>query len=231
MTNYAVIMAGGSGTRLWPLSRQHRPKQTLTLVDQRTLFQHAVDRLAPLFPPERILVVTRRQHAALLMAQTPELPPENFIVEPEGRGTAPAIGLAALHLSDIDSEASMAVLTADHHIADRDGFLQVLRAAEQIAAVGYLVTLGIRPAAPATGYGYIQHGERLAESVDQNAFCVKRFVEKPDRDQAQAMVDSGAYSWNSGMFIWRVDRILQEIGLHMPELQRQLFRHVQSNLL
>ena len=220
--SYAVIMAGGSGTRLWPLSRQRRPKQALTLVGQRTMFQQAVDRLAPLYPPERILVVTRREHAALLMEQTPELPPQNFIVEPEGRGTAPAIGLAAVHLRRIDSHAIMAVLTADHHIADAQRFLQSLRGAARVAAEGYLVTLGIQPTAPSTGFGYIHHGERLNVITDQPVFRVQRFVEKPDPEQALAMVDSGEYSWNSGMFIWRVDRILQEFAQHMPELHRQL---------
>jgi mannose-1-phosphate guanylyltransferase len=220
--NYAVIMAGGSGTRLWPLSRQRLPKQALTLVGQRTMFQHAVDRLAPLFPPERILVVTRREHAALLMEQTPELPPENFIVEPEGKGTAPAIGLAAVHLRRIDSNASMAVLTADHHIADGKRFLQALRGAARVAENGYLVTLGIQPTSPSTGFGYIHHGESLHMVADQPVFRVERFVEKPDPEQALAMVESGEYSWNSGMFIWRVDRILQEFAQHMPELDRQL---------
>jgi mannose-1-phosphate guanylyltransferase len=221
MANYAVIMAGGSGTRLWPLSRQHRPKQALQLIGSRTLFQHAIDRLAPLFPPDRILVVTRREHAVLLMEQAPELPPDNFVIEPESRGTAPAIGLAAIHLRRIDPQASMAVLTADHHIARVEDFLQALRAAAQIAGAGYLVTLGIQPAYPSTGFGYIHHGQRL-DAADLAAFRVERFVEKPDLEEAKAMLNSGDYSWNSGMFVWRVDRILQEFAQHMPDLYRQL---------
>jgi mannose-1-phosphate guanylyltransferase len=186
------------------------------------MFQQAVDRLAPQFPPERILVVTRREHAALLMEQTPELPADNFIVEPEGRGTAPAIGLAAVHLRRIDSNAIMAVLTADHHIADGQRFLESLRGAARVAEEGYLVTLGIQPTSASIGFGYIHHGERLNVIADQNVFRVKRFVEKPSSKQAQAMVSSGEYSWNSGMFIWRVDRILQEFAQHMPELDRRL---------
>jgi mannose-1-phosphate guanylyltransferase len=221
MAIYAVIMAGGSGTRLWPLSRQQRPKQALPLIGRRTLFQEAIDRIRPLIPPERILTVTRREHAALLRDQAPELPLENFVIEPEGRGTAPAIGLAAIQLQRIDPQATMVVLTADHHIAAVDDFRHALCAAAQVASEGYLVTLGIRPASPSTGYGYIQHGPRL-DTADLPAFQVERFVEKPGLEQARAMVDSGEYSWNSGMFVWRVDRILQEFGRHMPELYRQL---------
>jgi mannose-1-phosphate guanylyltransferase len=221
MNCYAVIMAGGSGTRLWPLSRQQRPKQALTLIGERTLFQEAIDRITPLIPPDRILVVARREHAELLMAQAPELPRENFVIEPEGRGTAPAIGLAAVHLSRVNPQAAMAVLTADHHIAAVGDFLRALSSAAQVANEGYLVTLGIQPTSPSTGYGYIHHGERL-NLADLAAFQVERFVEKPDLEEAKAMLNSGAYSWNSGMFVWRVDRILEEFAQHMPDLYRQL---------
>ncbi len=219
---YAVIMAGGSGTRLWPLSRQRRPKQALKLIGQRTMFQYAVDRIAPIFPPERILVVTRGEHAALLMEQVPELLPENFIVEPEGRGTAPAIGLAAIHLHGKDAAALMAVLTADHYITDAEGFRQVLVIAAQVAEAGHLVTLGIKPTSPSTGFGYIHHGVDLGTIDGLPTFQVERFVEKPDFETATQMMESGDYSWNSGMFIWRVDRILAEFERQLPEFYNQL---------
>lgn len=220
--DYAVIMAGGSGTRLWPLSRQHRPKQALQLIGQRTMFQQAVDRIAPLFPPERILVVTRGEYAALLMEQIPELLAENFIVEPEGRGTAPAIGLAAIHLRHRDPQASMVVLTADHHITAVEEFRRSLRAAACLAEDGQLVTLGIKPASPSTGYGYIHHGAGLGAVAGFPTFRVKQFVEKPDLETATRMVNSGDFSWNSGMFIWRVDRILAEFERQMREFYAQL---------
>ena len=220
--DYAVIMAGGSGTRLWPLSRQHRPKQALKLIGQRTMFQHAVDRIAPHFPAERIFVVTRREHAAVLMEQAPALPPANFIVEPEGRGTAPAIGLAAIHLRRKDPDAVMAVLTADHYITDTGCFRRALVAAAQVADAGHLVTLGIKPSSPSTGFGYIHHGTRLSGGKDIPTFKVERFIEKPDLETATQMVNSGEYSWNGGMFIWRVDRILAEFERQMPQFYAQL---------
>lgn len=219
---YALIMAGGVGTRLWPLSRRDRPKQSLDLVGERTMFEHAVDRIAPLFPPEQIFVVTGAEHVASLAVQTPELPPENFIVEPEGRGTAPCIGLGAIHLRRQDPEAIMAVLTADHFIADTARFRQVLTAAAQVAEEGHLVTLGITPSSPSTGYGYIKQGESLGTVEGFPVFHVERFTEKPSLETAIHMVESGEYSWNSGMFIWRVDRIMEEFQRQMPEFYVQL---------
>jgi mannose-1-phosphate guanylyltransferase len=204
MAFHVLIMAGGGETQLWPLSRRDRPKQSLTLVGGRTMFEHAVDRIAPLLQPEQIFVVTGAEHVASLAAQAPDLPSENFIVEPEGRGTAPAIGLGAIHLRRQDPEAIMAVLTADHFIVDAARFRQVLTAAAQVAEYGYLVTLGIKPSFPSTGYGYIKQGESLS------------LVE------ALHMVESGEYSWNSGMFIWHVDRIMEEFQRQMPDFYVQL---------
>ena len=219
---YAVIMAGGGGTRLWPLSRHEHPKQMLSLVGDRTLFQSAVDRLLPLLPMDRILVVTAAEQVQALSAQYPELPRENFIVEPRGRGTASCIGLSALHIRHLDPQAVMIVVTADHHVEDTDTFTRSMLAAVTVADDGYLVTLGVTPSYPATGYGYIRFGERLRVAGEFDVFAVAAFTEKPDLDRARSFVDSGGYAWNSGMFIWRVDRILQETARLMPSLHAVL---------
>ncbi len=215
MSFYALIMAGGVGTRLWPLSRRHRPKQSLKLVGGRTMFEHAVDRIAPIFQPEEILVVTGAEHVEALASQALELPEENFIIEPEGRGTAPAIGLGAIHLRQRDPEAVMVVLTADHFIADVKRFRQSLTVAARQAEAGHLVTLGIKPSSPSTGYGYIKQGALREEMDGFSVFDAERFTEKPSPETAFHMVESGEYSWNSGMFIWRVDRILDEFQRQM----------------
>lgn len=186
------------------------------------MFQHAVDRLAPLFKPEQIYVVTRQDQSALLSSQVPELPSSNFINEPVGRGTAPAIGLAAIHLLQRDPEAIMAVLTADHFIADQDRFRQALGAASSVAGDGHLVTLGIKPTSSSTAFGYIEQGQSFGVVYDLQVFRVEKFIEKPKMDVAGNMVASGKYSWNSGMFVWRVDRILEEFKVQMPELYAQL---------
>jgi mannose-1-phosphate guanylyltransferase len=219
---YAVIMAGGSGTRLWPLSRKKCPKQALTLIGDRSMLNHAVDRIVPLFGAGRIVVVTRDEHRPMLAGQTPELPAKNFIVEPEGRGTAPAIGLAAIHLRRQDPKAIMAVLTADHFISIQDRFRQVLSAAARVAEDGHMVTLGIKPSSPSTGFGYIKQGKSLKETDGFPVFSVEKFIEKPDLPTATTMVETGEYSWNSGMFIWRIDRILEEFKRQMPAFYAQL---------
>ncbi len=219
---YALIMAGGGGTRLWPLSRRQHPKQTLTLVGDRSMFQMAVDRLRPLLPPERILVVTAAEQVAPLAAQVPELPHENFIVEPVGRNTAPCIGLAALHLQHRDPQAVMAVVTADHYIRYMDTFCDVLQAARAVAEQGYLVTLGIEPTYPATGYGYIRRGETLGDFAGFNAFRVAQFAEKPDAETALRFLAAGDYAWNSGMFIWQIGRIMDEFARWMPDFSATL---------
>jgi len=221
---YAVIMAGGSGTRLWPLSRRHYPKQALKLIGDKTMFQYAVERISSIFPPERIFVVTVSEHASVLQEQVPEIPTKNFILEPEGRGTSSAIGLAAIHLMGYDPDAYMTILTADHFILETERFCQVLLAAEIIACKGNLVTLGIQPSSPSTGFGYIQLGTNIGEVNEYPYFSVERFIEKPDLATAQQMVESGKYSWNSGMFIWQASNILQEFERQMPDLYSQLMQ-------
>lgn len=219
---YALIMAGGSGTRLWPLSRQEFPKQALRLVGDRTMFQHAVDRLHTLLPMENVLVVTARDYVPILAEQVPEIPLDNFIVEPIPRGTAGAIGLAAVHLNHRDPEAIIAVLTADHFIKDVDGFRRALSAAASAASEGHIVTLGIEPDFPSTGFGYIRRRKKVLEAGDLEVFEVEAFVEKPDLPRAKEFFGSGMYSWNSGMFIWQTRRILAEFADQLPDIYEQL---------
>lgn len=227
---YAVIMAGGGGTRLWPLSRQAHPKQLLRLIDERTLFQTSVERLEGLFPPERILVVTVAEQARVFQEQYSRIPAENYVLEPSPRGTASVIGLAAVALQSRDPQAVMAVLTSDHYISNEDRFRSLLRFALQVAIDGYLVTLGIAPSFSSTGYGYIQSGERLMIGRNQgdqcladiypglDAYKVLGFIEKPDEQKARQMLAAGNHAWNSGMFVWQVDRIMAEFHRQMPDL-------------
>jgi mannose-1-phosphate guanylyltransferase len=219
---YAVIMAGGGGTRLWPLSRKNRPKQMLQLVDDWTLFQSAVHRLKGIFPPERIFVVTVESQAKELQSQRPEIPVENYLLEPAPRGTASVVGLGAVALQHIDPQAIMAVLTADHVITNGEKYHRLLLSAHQAAQDGYLVTLGITPTHPATGYGYIQQGDLIGNYMDLDVFSVLSFKEKPTEAGANQMLASGDHAWNSGMFVWRVDRIMAEFTRQMPDLAAKL---------
>jgi mannose-1-phosphate guanylyltransferase len=221
---YAVIMAGGGGTRLWPLSRQDRPKQSLQLLGERTMFQIAVERLAPLFAPGRILVVTGAGYADDLRAQCPALPADNFIIEPEPRGTAPAIGLAALAVKRRDPNGVMACLTADHFIGDEARFRDLLAAAAQTAERGHLVTLGITPTFASTGFGYIQRGALLGSFGGFEVYRAARFKEKPAPAEAEAMLADGLHAWNSGMFVWRVADVMAEFERQLPELHQILRR-------
>ena len=219
---YAVIMAGGSGTRLWPLSRKDQPKQSLRIAGDRTLFQYAVDRLESLFPHERIMVVTIADQVDMLHGECPEIPLDNFIIEPLPRGTASVVGLAGVALKHKVPNATMAILTADHLIKNDAHLRQLLRAAHAVAQEEVLVTLGITPTFPATGYGYIQQGEPYGNYEGLDAFDVIRFKEKPQKAQAEAMVADGQHVWNSGMFIWRVDVVMGEIERQMPDLHNKL---------
>ncbi|MGA9532990.1 MAG: mannose-1-phosphate guanylyltransferase [Anaerolineales bacterium] len=219
---FAVILAGGGGTRLWPLSRKGRPKQTLTLFGDRSLFQMAVDRLRPLMPLSRVRIATVQEQVPLLQEQVPDLTEANFIVEPLGRGTASIIGLCALELRAANPASVMAVVTADHFIGDESLFRRLLGAAAKVAGSGHLVTLGIRPTVASTGYGYLQQGEELGPAGDFRYYRVRSFREKPSADVAAEYLANGEYVWNSGMFVWRTDRILEEIQRQMPELHEGL---------
>ena len=219
---YAVIMAGGGGTRLWPLSRRNSPKQALKLIGEKSLFQTTVERLEGFFPLERIIVVTVAEQAEMLKAQTPDLPEENFLLEPGPRGTASVVGFAAAVLHHRDPNAIMAVFPADHFIRNRDLFYHLLGTAVDVAEKDFLVTLGITPTFPATGYGYIQRGEKLPDDFAYPVYEVERFKEKPQKEEAYEMSVRGGYSWNSGMFIWRTQTILSEIDRQMPDLKSAL---------
>lgn len=220
--SYAVIMAGGGGTRLWPVSRKNRPKQLLPLLGEETLFQSTVARLVDLFPSERILVVTVEEQAREMQQQAPGIPAENYLIEPEPRGTAAVVGLAATVVKQRDPNAVMAILPSDHFIRNRNLFHYLLRAAFEVAERKYLVTLGITPLYPSTAYGYIQQGEPLTGDLKYPVYRVLRFKEKPDEKTAQGFLRSGDHSWNSGMFIWRADAILNEIQRQMPKLDAAL---------
>jgi mannose-1-phosphate guanylyltransferase len=219
---YAVIMAGGIGSRLWPRSRAATPKQFLDLLGSRTMLQETVDRIEPLIPVERVLVVVGEQHAETVLAQISGLPEENIVLEPGPRGTAPCIGLAALMLRHRDPSATMAVFPADHRVADGAGFRRAVAAAAQVAQDGYLVTLGITPDQPHTGYGYIHRGPLLGREDSFDVFHVQRFTEKPDAETASRFVESKEYYWNAGIFIWRGDTILAEIERLLPQLAAEL---------
>jgi mannose-1-phosphate guanylyltransferase len=218
---HAVILAGGSGTRFWPRSRKQKPKQMLNIFGHNTLLQDTLARIAPLVGPKQTLIVTTREVAAALKQQLPDLKDDNFLIEPVGRNTAPAIGLAALKLLAKDPDAVMLVMPADHLISDRERFLSCLEQAIQ-TAVGEeaLVTIGIQPTHPETGYGYIQFHPTHQKAT--GAFEVVTFAEKPNLETAKRFLASGDFLWNSGMFIWKAARILAEIESSMPELYASL---------
>jgi mannose-1-phosphate guanylyltransferase len=216
---FAVVLAGGEGTRLWPLSRGHRPKQLLGLAGDRSLIQQTVDRLLPLVPAERILIVTERSHAADLRAQLPELPDESMVVEPTRRGTAAALLLAGLHIRQRDPQATWASVHSDAFITDDDEFRRTLSAALEAAAGGeYLVTTGLEPRFAATGYGYIQRGDRVGTVQGFPLHRVVRFVEKPDQPTAEGYVRSGDYLWNPGVFVWQNTTLLDAFRRHQPAI-------------
>ncbi len=212
-----VIMAGGAGTRFWPLSTETKPKQFLTLFGERSLLQLSYDRVASLVPPERVLVLTSARFTQLVREQLPELPAANVIGEPLRRDTAAAVALAALVCRERWGDVTMAVLTSDHLIRPVELFQRTLTSAAAGAREGALYTFGIEPAFPATGYGYLQRGERVREEDGVAHYQLLGFREKPDAETARQYVESGSYYWNSGMFVWTTSAILAELRRQLPE--------------
>jgi mannose-1-phosphate guanylyltransferase/mannose-6-phosphate isomerase len=215
-------LAGGSGTRLWPLSTPSFPKQFLPLPSGKSMIQETLARVAPLISPDSAWVVTGRSMSELVHEHLPSMPAEHILGEPMGRNTAPAIGWVAGAIARRDPKAIMASFHADHVITRVEALTQALRLAYELAEQGYLVTLGIKPTAPETGYGYIRFASEVSEGHGNQAFRAERFVEKPNLATAEGYLRDGRYVWNSGMFIWKVETILNELRTHLPELSKKL---------
>lgn len=220
---FIVIMAGGIGTRFWPKSRKKTPKQLLNIVGEKSMIRASIDRLGKLVNRDNLFVVATEDQRDGILKQLPLLQPENLILEPKGKNTAPCIGLTALFLRRINPNEAMVILPADHLIADEAQFQEILINAEKIALqTQYLVTIGIKPTYPSTGYGYIQYNGLIPDKFGIEAYEVKTFAEKPDRRTAELFLASGDFLWNSGMFIWQVKTILAAIEEYMPELYDSL---------
>lgn len=222
---HAVILAGGRGTRFWPRSRTRAPKQLLNIIGNRTMLEQTVERLSPLFGHHRLWVVTNDEQAAEVRRQVPRLPRAHILSEPVGRNTAAAISLAAVHLARVNEDAVMAVLPADHSIAHAARYRRIVRAALQIAARdSNLVVLGIPPARPETGYGYIERAGSASRVSGLPFYAVRRFTEKPSLSRARQYVSSGRYYWNAGMFFWRVSTFLDHLQRFLPDTHGALLR-------
>jgi mannose-1-phosphate guanylyltransferase len=223
---HAMIMAGGGGTRFWPRSRAKRPKQFLAFSGDRTLLQGTLDRIEAQVPPERCWVITSAAHRDEALQQLPDVPATQIVGEPMGRDTAPCIGLGAALVARQDPDATMIVMPADHAIEPAQEFGRAVHAAAQLADEfpDALITFGIRPTEPATGYGYIHRGDHVAQRQGVTAFRVKGFREKPNRDTAEKYVAGGEYDWNSGIFVWKAGTILAELERLKPGIHAAVRR-------
>ncbi len=220
---WSVIPAGGAGTRLWPLSRAEKPKFLLPLLGERSLLQQTVDRLTPFSPLERTIIVAGPAHADEIARQVPDLPTENIVIEPSPKGTAPAIGLAAILIHERDPDAVMASFAADHAVQNLEAFGAAIRSAQLAASEGWLTTIGLTPTRPETGYGYIERTEAIASTnTPVPVYVASRFTEKPDFELAEAFISSGRFVWNASMFFWSVDRFIEELAIHQPSLFESL---------
>jgi len=232
---YGIILAGGAGTRFWPLSREMSPKQLLKVFGTKSLIWQTIKRLLPSIPQEQIYLVTNSRLAdeirTSLITEDELFDEVGYLVEPQAKNTAPAIGLAAIYLSNINPDAIMAVLPSDHIIRDPHNFLSALEYSAGLAQEDYLVTLGLTPSRPETGFGYIKLGEPIdGPGKTHSSYAVDRFVEKPDRETAESYLESGDYYWNSGMFVFKASTILGEIKRMMPDLYNLLLRFEELSL-
>lgn len=219
---FVIILAGGSGTRLWPRSRKQMPKQLLDIVAKNTMLQETFLRLTPLVPAERIFIVTNDTYAPIVREQLPQLPTGNIISEPWGHNTAPCIGLAACYLRHLDPEGIMISVHADHLIKDEEQYRRGLLAAVEAAEEGYLTTLGVQPTSPHPGLGYIRRGRLLKRAHGCEIYEIAKFIEKPGERRAERFLATGEYYWNIGNFAWRLPVILGEFERLMPRLYKQL---------
>ena len=219
---FAVIMAGGKGERFWPQSRSSKPKQLLRLIGNLTLIEQTVDRLTPLIDHENIIVITNRDYVAPMQSLLEDVPNENIIGEPMGRDTAPCVALAAAIVASKteNPDAVMIVLPADHVINDTKAMISVLKDCAEVAQQGNIVTIGINPSFPSTGYGYIKCGSSIENDTETNFYKGEGFREKPDVNTAKKFVEDGCYKWNSGMFAWSVSTIMNAFREHAPDLAK-----------
>ncbi len=227
--NYAVVMAGGKGERFWPLSRSGAPKQFLKILSEKTLLEDTLERTSALAPLERTVVVTSEVFKKQILEKVPSLSEKNLLLEPEGKNTCPAIALAAAHLAKKDPEAVMIVLPTDHFVQPKERLVRILSAAAGMARSGdFLITLGIVPTRPETGYGYIEVGEKVKEVDGMAIYKVPRFKEKPNRTVAQEYYLDRKHFWNPGMFVWSAVSFFKALERHQPEMCRQLNAYAET---
>lgn len=214
----ALIMAGGKGTRFWPLSTEEKPKQFLKLIGKDTMIQMTVNRIKPMIPIERIFICTVAKYVELVKEQLPALPEKNIIIEPEGRNTAPCIALSAFIIKRYYEDANMIVLPSDHLINDENRFRNIVKKADDFLCNNReaIITLGMKPDRPETGYGYIKYSDSLDKNYDGNIFKVDGFVEKPNEENARKYLDDNSYLWNGGMFLWKLSNIINQIKKYSP---------------
>ncbi len=220
----ALIMAGGKGTRFWPLSTEEKPKQFLNLLGRETMIQMTVNRVKPIIPIERIFVCTVSSYVELVKEQLPELPEENIIVEPEGRNTAPCIALSSMIINRKYNDAAIAVLPSDHLIKDEEKFRNIILDCNEFLDINEtaLITIGMKPDRPETGYGYIRYDKKSFELKEDKFIKVDKFVEKPDLEMAENYLKEGNYLWNGGMFLWKASNIVNQIREYCPEVYEPL---------